>query len=309
MKKLGLLVTLLVISILPNWAQGAKSIRITEVMTDNRTSIIDEYGKHKPWVELSNSSFTTYNVRGMFITTDRSVLDANMTPEERRKHMSPLPNNEARTTLSGKKSLVVYDKAWMRRGPVGQDASDLQLPLRLRPGQPNWVAIYDGNAVDLIDSVSVPVLPPDHSFALSADFKQWTIAGPGLAEVTPGHLPQHVGLSKAQAIKQTDPYGVGIAVLAMGIVFFCLALLYIFFSIFGSIMRKREESAAANEAPVQAPQPAAAPVQATDDEDAVYMAVIAMALREHLDNKHDIEGCLTIRPKQSRWSNSKNGNY
>ena len=59
---------MLVIASLPAWGQGARSIRITEVMTDNRTSLIDEYGEHKPWVELSNFSFTTYNVRGMFLT-------------------------------------------------------------------------------------------------------------------------------------------------------------------------------------------------------------------------------------------------
>lgn len=44
---------------------------------------------------------------------------------------------------------------------------------------PNWIALYDGNAVDLIDSVSVPVLAADESFELSKDFKTWekAIAG------------------------------------------------------------------------------------------------------------------------------------
>ena len=107
MKKLGFLITMLVITSLPAWSQGAKSIRITEVMTDNRTNLVDEYGQHKPWVELSNSSFTTYNVRGMFLTTDRRVLNKNLSPEERRKLMCPLPNNEPRTTLTGKKSVII----------------------------------------------------------------------------------------------------------------------------------------------------------------------------------------------------------
>ena len=50
MKKLGFLITMLVIASLPAWSQGAKSIRITEVMTHNRTNLVDEYGQHKPWV-------------------------------------------------------------------------------------------------------------------------------------------------------------------------------------------------------------------------------------------------------------------
>ena len=111
MKKLGFLITMLVITSLPAWSQGAKSIRITEVMTDNRTNLVDEYGQHKPWVELSNSSFTTYNVRGMFLTTDRRVLDKKMSPEARRQLMCPLPNNEPRTTLGGKKSIVIFDSS------------------------------------------------------------------------------------------------------------------------------------------------------------------------------------------------------
>ena len=118
MKKLGFLITMLVITSLPAWSQRAKSIRITEVMTDNRTNLVDEYGQHKPWVELSNSSFTTYNVRGMFLTTDRRVLDKKMSPEARRQLMCPLPNNEPRTTLGGKKSIVIFDSSfctWMAR--------------------------------------------------------------------------------------------------------------------------------------------------------------------------------------------------
>ena len=117
MKKLGFLITMLVITSLPAWGQGARSIRITEVMTDNRTSLIDEYGQHKPWVELSNSSFTTYNVRGMFLTTDRRVLNKNLSPEVRRQMMYPLPNNEPRTMLGGKKSIVIFDSSsWYKDG-------------------------------------------------------------------------------------------------------------------------------------------------------------------------------------------------
>lgn len=71
MKKYGFILSMFVVAALSTWAQGAKSIRITEVMINNQASIVDEYGAHKAWVELSNSSFTTYNIRGMFLTTDR----------------------------------------------------------------------------------------------------------------------------------------------------------------------------------------------------------------------------------------------
>ena len=42
MKKFGILLSLLVTATLSTWAQGAKSIRITELMPNNQASIVDE---------------------------------------------------------------------------------------------------------------------------------------------------------------------------------------------------------------------------------------------------------------------------
>ena len=184
MKKYGFILSMFVVAALSTWAQGAKSIRITEVMINNQASIVDEYGAHKAWVELSNASFTTYNIRGMFLTTDRRVLDKNMSPEERRKLMSPLPNNEPRTTLAGKKSVMIYDRYFWKEDsektcpdcfPKGKGhyrwLSEGNGPFHLKLGlvplkeiadafhdKNNWIALYDGNAVDLIDSISIPWL-------------------------------------------------------------------------------------------------------------------------------------------------------
>ena len=38
-------------------AQGAKNIRLNEVMTNNVASIQDEYGQREAWIELENTSF------------------------------------------------------------------------------------------------------------------------------------------------------------------------------------------------------------------------------------------------------------
>lgn len=311
MKKLGFLLSMFVMTALPSWAQGARSIRITEVMTDNRTSIVDEYGKHKPWVELSNTSFTTYNIRGMFITTDRSVLDPGMTPEQRRRLMSPVPNNEARTTLAGKKSVVFYDRSWSKHsaGSANTETGPLQMNLGIKPGKAAWVALYDGNAVDLIDSVSVPVLLPDQSYELSQDFKTWSKADGDM--VTPGYLPQPSGLTKSQQLKKADPYGIGITVLSMGIVFVCLALLFLALWVLGIFMkRKQQNSEAVKPAPPTTPTetPTANATETSQEE--IYMAVIALALKEHLGNKHDTEsGVLTIKPKQTRWNTTHFNNF
>ena len=339
MKKLGLILSMMVICSLPSWSQGAKSIRITEVMTNNRTSIIDEYGRHKPWVELSNTSFTTYNVRGMFVTTDRRVLDKNMTPEERRKLMSPLPNNEPRTTLAGKKSLIVYDRYYWAKGVndnqkeysqiLTAETGPFQLNLSLWPSKKiaesyhaksNWIALYDGNAVDLIDSISIPWLKANQSYALNPDLKTWSICDE--TNVTPGYLPQGTGLSKPQMLKKTDPHGFGIAILSMGIVFSCLALLFIFFWLFGAYMKHKQRIAKATEKHATLLyKTGKKTLEVTNEishktnvmlkdglttkgiDKEIYMAVISLALKEYMEDVHDIEpGIITIKPKQTRWN-------
>ena len=336
MKKLGILLSMFVAATLSCQAQGAKSIRITEVMTDNRTSIVDEYGKHKPWVELSNTSFTTYNVRGMFLTTDRRVLDKKMSPEERRKLMCPLPNNEPRTTLAGKKSLIIYDKAfWILTGWNNKDTQLVKSwytgdtePFHLALGISNkgWIGLYDGNAVDLIDSVRLPRIPSDCTYALWNDFKTWKITD--LPYTTPGYLPQPSGLSKPQMLKQTDPHGFGIAALSMGIVFSCLALLFVFFWAFGAYMKYKLRIAKATEKHATLLyKTGKKTIEVTSEighktnvmlkdglktkgiDKEIYMAVIALALKDYLEDVHDVEpGIITIKPKQTRWNAPKFNN-
>ena len=43
--------------------------------------------------------------------------------------------------------------------------------------------------------------------------------------------------SKVEKFKREDPHGFAMAFMAMGIVFFCLALLWVFFTLFGMLMR------------------------------------------------------------------------
>lgn len=260
--------------------------------------------------------------------------------------MCPLPNNEPRTTLAGKKSVIIYDRyIWHEDSeetcpdcfPKGkghfrwlsEGTGPFQLKLGLVPHKEiadafheknNWIALYDGNAVDLIDSISIPWLAADQSYALTSDFKTWKISKAD--EVTPGYLPQNAGLSKPQILKKTDPYGVGIAVLSMGIVFSCLALLFIFFWAFGAYMKHKQRIARATEKHANLLyKTGKKTIEVTSEishktnvmlkdglttkgiDKEIYMAVISLALQEYLEDVHDIEsGIITIKPKQTRWN-------
>ena len=288
--------------------QGAKNIVISEVLTNNTASIEDEYGRREAWIELENCSFSTYNVRGMFITTDRRVLDRSLSAPERIKLMSMIPSGDDRTQIGARHHLVLFANSSPAEGK-------LHLKLSVPMSEPLWVALYNGNGVELIDSVSVPALAADQSYARVKG--RWRVMTAD--NVTPGiENTIEASASKIDQFKERDPYGFAMSLMAMGIVFICLALLWIFFTLFGMVMRHIDTAKkVANTQPLK-------PITKTVEKTAevahrtgnilkeghdkkgidleVYMAVIGMALKQYEDDVHDVEsGVITIKSKDTGW--------
>ena len=120
-------------------------------------------------------------------------------------------------------------------------------------------------------------------------------------------------------LKQDDPHGIGITVLCMGVVFLCLALLFGFFKAFGYFAdRQNKLKKVAEVTPikpiVQTGKKLNEVRHATSNilqdgletkgrDKEIYIAVIAMALKQYLDDVHDVEsGVLTIKPHASAWN-------
>lgn len=310
MNKLGLLLgSLLVLGSTTANAQGAKNLRLNEVLTNNTASIVDEFGEREAWIELENTSFTTYNVRGMYLTTDRTVLDPAMSVPERIKRMSVIPNGEPRTQIGGRQHLVFYCNSNPAKGK-------LHLSVKVPMSEPVWIGLYNGNAVELIDSVTVPALAADQSYARNAN--KWSVKAQ--QNVTPGTENFiKTDETKDAKLKREDPYGFGITLLAMGIVFFCLAVLFLFFWLFGLVMRHLETAKkVANQQPIK---PITKTVEKTAEighktnvilqdglkskgiDKEIYIAVIGMALKQYEDDVHDVEsGIITIKSKSSSWN-------
>lgn len=294
-------------------AQGAKNIRLNEVLTNNTASIMDEFGQREAWIELENSSFTTYNIRGMYLTTDRSVLDPKMSVPDRIKRMSVIPNGDSRTQIGGQQHIVFFCNSNPAQGK-------LHLSLSIPMSEPVWIGFYNGNAVELIDSVTVPALAADQSYARHGN--TWSIKK--AENVTPG-IENFIKTdeTKDAKLKRDDPHGFGITLLAMGIVFFCLAVLFLFFWLFGLIMRNLETAKkVVNAQPIK---PITKTVEVTHDiahatgnilqdglktkgiDKEVYIAVISMALKQYQDDVHDIEsGIITIKSRQTGWTDEGN---
>ena len=314
MKRNGLLIGALLLAATSQMhAQMDASIKLNEVMTVNSNSLQDEYGQREAWLEIENISYSTYNIRGMYITTDKTVLDHQMSVPERIKRMSVIPNGDERTNLSGKKNIVFFLNSKPNLGA-------LHLNVKVNAEEPVWIALYNGNATQLIDSITVPVLQADQSFArisnngVAADWevKSGDRVTPDISNITT------VSESKIEKFKREDPHGFGMALMAMGIVFFCLALLWLFFTIFGSIMKHQETAKkVAHQQPIK---PITKTVEKTMEvghktgvmlkegfdtkgiDREVYMAVIGLALRQYEDDIHDVEsGVITIKPKDTGW--------
>lgn len=305
MKKFGILLAVLLAATSQMFGQGAKNIKISEVLINNTASLQDEFGRHEPWLELANTAFSTYNVRGMYITTDRSVLNPKLTAPQRISRMSIIPNGDARTIMSARQHLLFHLNSNPKQGT-------LYLPVPVDTAASNWVAIYDGNGIDLIDSVTVPLMRGNESYALHKDAQGqyvWRVMQPDM--VTPNiDNDQSMVESKAARLKRDDPHGFGITVLSMGIVFFCLFLLFVFFSIFGKLMVKRNRSEKPRKRQPGRVSPEVAKAMAESDakrhqrnDQEIYLAVIAMALKQYQDDIHDEEsGIITIHPHHSKWT-------
>ena len=131
-------------------------------------------------------------------------------------------------------------------------------------------------------------------------------------EVTPG--APNVGQGKVQdkvaEFKEKDPYGVAMSIMAMGVVFGCLLALYVFFRLFGymvALFSKMARVRAIRALHDQADKAAVMAKQGLETKGVdmkVYMAVIAMALRDYEEDVHDVESnVLTYHTEEhSEWN-------
>ncbi len=291
------------------FGQGARYLKISEVVTNNTNGLIDEYGRRGAWIEIANTSWSTVDIRSCYLTTDRAALNKDLTVPERVKLMSLVPKGDARTALEAQQRIVFFADGQTNLGT-------LHTNFELDPERENFIALFDGNGVTLIDSIVVPPLAENQSYArlfdADEDASVWKVLEEG--EVTPGFPNRGQGMTadKVAEFKEKDPYGIAMAVMAMGIVFGCLAFLYVFFRVFGLVvvyMSKLSRVRAIRRIRESAHKVAVIAKEGTDSRGVdmeTYMAVIGMALHEYENDVHDVESnVLTIHPDEHTEWNAK----
>ncbi len=289
--------------------QGAYSFKINEVVVSNTNGLVDEYGERSAWIEIANTSWGTNNIRSCYLTTTRAALDKNLTVPERVKMMSLIPKGDARTNLAAKEHIVFFAD---RKTNLGT----LHTNFTLVPGEENFIALFDGNGKTLLDSVTVPPLPENASYArvYNGDTEEYEWIVLDATEVTPGgaNMGQGKVEDKVAEFKEKDPYGFAMSIMAMAIVFGCLLLLYVFFRLFGYVVTLlgkmtrvraiRSIHDKAERATIMAKQG----METKGIDMKIYMAVIAMALHEYEEDVHDVESnVLTLHPEEHTDWNAK----
>ena len=282
-----------------------KGLRITEVLVENESNITDEYGNRSAWLELYNTTRKTMQISTVFITNER--VAEGQTPDKSKMYVIPL--NDKNTKIQPLQQAVFFADGDPWKGTF-------HVSFELKPGEENYIAIYDADGITKLDEVVVPAnLPADNSYARTVEIAQWDKiesnnfdasqwefrSGANKDDaITPGVNNQVIELNdKIEKFQKLDANGVMLTVMAMAIVFLALILLSICFYVFGKI---NANIARKNKAAAQAKNAEDIDHSNVENDSSEAIAAITMALYQHL-NAHDYEDTvLTINKVKRAYS-------
>lgn len=297
MNKKGILFLLLCFAISLNAFAGRKGLRINEVMVENDSNYVDDYGMRHGWIELFNSTYNTLKIETMYLTNDKN------NPKK-----YPIPRGDINTNVEARQHVVFFADNDPNKGTF-------HINFTLEKGKDNWIGLYDTDGKTLIDEVVIPAsLPGNASFALKEDGVSSNNGrfNPVFWEVRDGSSTKYITPKgnniiidkrvKVEKFKVSDKYGIVLTVIAMMIVFCALILLYLCFKGFGKI---NENAAKRNKVKAHGAEPECVPISSVEDDSGEAIAAICTALYQHLNAHDNEENVLTInkvRRAYSPWS-------
>ena len=267
MRKRILAILALLVSFTSLRAQNVIDLIIAEALAvPDSTGIVDDYGRQGGWIEIFNTSQGTVNIAGCFLTDDRSNLQKSI-----------IPKGDLKTKIGPRQTVVFYAS-----GNGGKDGT-FYTSFQVRPGSTVYLVSNDGRTV--IDSLAIPAgIPAGMSMKKQAfDLRQKEFEPlPDPQVPSPGIYNGDLNAaSKAEAMKEKDPHGGILSLVAVSVVFSALAILWFLFWLFFD--RPAKKAAAAKNQP---PKPkkekkgkkaalaAAKPGEVSDE----IAAVIALAM-------------------------------
>ena len=263
-------------------AQSPSALRINEVLTCNENNYVDPFGNRGAWIEIYNSSAGTVQMAGCYITND---------PANPKKYM--ISKGDLKTKIGPRQVVLIWADGQPHHGTFHTNFT-------LKPGEENYIALYDASGKTLIDEVTVPVLAADQSFGSPRDgVKERTVLQyptPEAANYVENSNP------KVDKFSEKDPHGVSMAITAMSVVFVALLVLFLMFKFVGKaalgLSARRAMKSGAVATMSEAKTESAVPGE--------VLAAIAMALYEYQEAEHDYEDAILtvkqVKRSYSPWS-------
>ncbi len=271
-------------------AQSATSLRINEVLVVNDQNYQDDYGLHNAWIEIFNTSFASVNLEGCFLTNDKN----NPTKY-------PIPKGDVLTLIKPRQHALFWADGMPNRGTF-------HVNFTLDPNKENYIALYDSNGKTLIDEVTIPAGQlADCSYAREKDGSaNWVVKGEGEhSYVTPSTNNMTIDKNpKIENFKKHDSIGIGMAIIAMSVVFIGLVLLYLSFKAVGNVAVRLGKKNAMKATGIT--DKTEAKEKNLGSHTGEETAAIAMALHEYLNDAHDVEDMILtinkVKRTYSPWS-------
>lgn len=268
-------VTVFVLSLQSGMAQSTSDLAFNEILVLNDSANVDDFGEHSSWIEIFNKSYNTVDIGGCYLTDDI---------QNPTKYW--IPNGDPVTKIPAR----CYMNFWADGKP---SRGILHLNFEIRNA--DTIALFDSNGRTLIDKLAI--IKPQKS---NISYGMWeTENGRGelisswtfLDKITPASNNDHTRKSSSgEQFVEFDPSGIGMAAIAMAVVFSALAMLYLIFKTTGNIFQKLSHRAKnqRNEKGLA--------VKEEEEISGEVTAAIAMALNLYQSEVHDEENTvLTIK--------------
>jgi len=258
-------------------AQNATDFRFNEILVLNDSNYVDDFGQHSSWIEIMNSSYSNVNIGGCYLTDDLN----NPT-----KYW--IPTGDPATYVSPRGYLVFWADGRPTRGIF-------HLNFELKGVK--TIALFDANGKTLIDKLDIPQdQTPNISYGfVDSESPKWE----KMDFSTPGANNDHARKASAgEKFVQMDPYGIGMTMIAMFVVFSALAILYVIYKNIGLFfVNKGNKSKKSEQVQI------AAGKESKEEMSGEVNAAIAMALYMYQNEMHDFENTvLTIRKVSKNYS-------
>ncbi len=261
----------------PSWV-------INEVMVNNKTNMIDEFGQRNGWIEIYNNTAKTQDLGGMYLTTDKN-----------NPKMYPIPLGDARTRIKPYQQAIF----WADNKPFH---GNFHTNFELDSTRENYIALYDVDGKTLIDEIIVPKgIPADKTFGYPKDGfkydKEGNLMATILERVTPNSNNAIIEENpKIAEMKKNDPLGIIITATSMLVVFTGLFLLYLIFHCTGNFSKNMTQKRVAGRGKLSA-------ARSESQLSGEVLAAIAAAIAELKEDQHDIESTiLTIQQVKKNYS-------